>query len=363
MADSPLEPKIAEWLAAGVIDAAAAERLRAHEAMQPPADAGSRWPVLLALAFGGLMIGAAALLFVSAHWDAIRPATRLGITLLLVTIFHVAGAFAAGRFQALSVTLHAVGTVALGGGIAMAGQIFNLEEHWPAAILMWAAGATGGWLLLKQWPQALILAALAPAWLAGEYQVAFEHHYPKVTAVGLLITAVAYIGARRVDKDTLERRALAWLGALAILPLSLLAIIEKTPTETTLLGGVLAAFAIPIGFAALMRGKAAWMPAVLALWVIAAIPLANEGSLARHIWAAVFAVGVAVWGVLEARPERINLGAAGFAITVMTFYFSSIFDKLGRAASLLVLGLLSLGGGWLLERARRSLIARTRGEL
>ena len=110
-------------------------------------------------------------------------------------------------------------------------------------------------------------------------------------------------------------------------------------------------------------GPAAWMPAVLSLWILAAIPLANEGSLARHVWAGVFATGIAVWGVFEGRAERINLGAAGFAITVMTFYFSSIFDKLGRSASLLALGLLSLGGGWLLERARRGLIARSRGHV
>jgi hypothetical protein len=74
----------------------------------------------------------------------------------------------------------------------------------------------------------------------------------------------------------------------------------------------------------------------------------------------VLAVGVIAWGVLDRRAERINLGIAGFALTVLVFYFSDVMDKLGRSASLIVLGLLFLGGGYLLEQARRRLVATVR---
>jgi hypothetical protein len=69
-------------------------------------------------------------------------------------------------------------------------------------------------------------------------------------------------------------------------------------------------------------------------------------------------VGLAWWGVRESRPERINLAIAGFALTVLCFYFSDVMDKVGRSASLMLMGLLFLGGGWLLERTRRGLLAR-----
>jgi uncharacterized membrane protein len=72
--------------------------------------------------------------------------------------------------------------------------------------------------------------------------------------------------------------------------------------------------------------------------------------------------GLAAWGIREARPERINLGIAGFALTVLAFYFSSVMDKLGRSASLIGLGVLFLGGGWALERTRRRLIAHMQPE-
>jgi uncharacterized membrane protein len=69
-------------------------------------------------------------------------------------------------------------------------------------------------------------------------------------------------------------------------------------------------------------------------------------------------VGLAWWGIRESRAERINLAIAGFALTVLCFYFSDVMDKIGRSASLMLLGLLFLGGGWLLERTRRGLLAR-----
>jgi len=75
---------------------------------------------------------------------------------------------------------------------------------------------------------------------------------------------------------------------------------------------------------------------------------------------ALAAVGLVVWGLQENRRERINLGVAGFAITIVVFYFSSVMDKLRRSASLVSFGLLFLLGGWQLEKLRRRLVARTR---
>ena len=83
--------------------------------------------------------------------------------------------------------------------------------------------------------------------------------------------------------------------------------------------------------------------------------LAKVPDSAPHIYLAGMRVA---WGLWEARKERINAGIAGFALTVLAFYFSTVMDKLGRSASLIGLGLLFLAGGWLLEKARRRLVAR-----
>ncbi|MGC1650347.1 MAG: hypothetical protein WA741_31375 [Candidatus Sulfotelmatobacter sp.] len=71
-------------------------------------------------------------------------------------------------------------------------------------------------------------------------------------------------------------------------------------------------------------------------------------------------MGLVVWGLQENRRERINVGVAGFAFTIMVFYFSDVMGKLGRSAALIAFGVLFLLGGWQLEQRRRKLVARTR---
>ncbi len=82
-----------------------------------------------------------------------------------------------------------------------------------------------------------------------------------------------------------------------------------------------------------------------------------------YAWWGLGSVALVAWGLHDGRSERINMGAALFAVTVLAFYFSEIMDKLGRSASLVGLGLLFLGGGWALERTRRRLVKRAQGEM
>ena len=347
------------WLDAGLIETGQAERIRHFEEARQPG--GLRWPVLLALAFGGLMLGAGVLLFVSAHWDELSPAQRYALVLSMVAVFHVAGAFASDRWPDLAVSLHAVGTLSLGAGIAISGQIFNMAEHWPAAILMWAAGAAIAWGLLRHWTQALLTALLVPAWLGGEWVVA----YPRLTLLpaGLLVLAFTYLSAAS-PRRTPERIALAWAGGLALLPLALCTVVaaveyREKPAEWPLLiafstGAVL--------LAVWLRRKESWTNALAALWTLVFTVFCwQRAELAAYVWAAAGSAGTVAWGLRDSRTERVNLGVAAFAITVLVFYFSSVMDKLGRSASLIALGLLFLGGGWLLERTRRRLVVRAKG--
>jgi uncharacterized membrane protein len=89
--------------------------------------------------------------------------------------------------------------------------------------------------------------------------------------------------------------------------------------------------------------------------------LGRGNGVLPYLWCLAFSLGLVAWGLVDRRRMRINLGVAGFALTVVVFYFSSVMDRLGRSASLIGLGLLFLGGGYLLERGRRRLLARVGG--
>ncbi len=173
---------LARWTSAGVVDASTAERIRAWEAEHAGVASRSRL-ALIAFGLGGLLLIAGVLLFVAAHWDDLSPTGRFALVLAMIAVAHAGGAFAAKSSAGLSATLHAVGTGALGASIYLAGQIFNMAEHWPGALMLWSLGAGVGVLLLRQWPQVLWLALLAPAWLWGDGYGENYRSEPSDTAV------------------------------------------------------------------------------------------------------------------------------------------------------------------------------------
>jgi uncharacterized membrane protein len=386
MADA-LEKRLERWLSAGVVDAGTAARIRTFEESRSSSER-LRWPVLLAVALGGVLLCAGVLLFVAAHWDELSPAWRFTLVLILVAVFPIAGALTEERFPALSTTFYAIGTVCVGAGIFLTAQIFNLQEHWPTGILMWAIGALVGWLLLRHWTQAAMLALLVPGWLVGEWEVRTQGFAVsnRLITEGLVLIAITYLSARTNQEDSYTRRALAWIGGLGVLPLSVWAFVEgrehwgwwwqnRTPVSSLLqITGWAIAICGPLALAFVLRKNAAWTNAVAAAWVLvigtfharngdagASLPVFTWNSLGPYFWAGVGALAMVGWGLQERRRERINLGVAGFALTVIIFYFSDVMDKLGRSASLIGLGVLFLFGGWALERTRRQLIARVAG--
>jgi len=372
-----LEQKLQRWMDAGVIDAASAQRIRSFES-SPEARThgrhGLRWPVVLAVSFGALMIAAGVLLFVAAHWDELSPAQRFVLVLAMVSGFHLAAGALMPRMRSLGIALHGVGTATLGAGIFLAGQIFNLQEHWPTGVLLWAVGAVLGWVVLRDWLQATLAMLLAPAWIASEWGVRAERfeQLGKFLIVFLAMLAFAYLSALQRRHGNELRRALVWIGGLAVLPsAAALAFIGHewgTPAKASgamLAAGVLLAYALPLAVAWLLRGKGILWNAGFALW---AFVLGNldyaifSQNLAMFGLYALGSIALVLWGLQEQRRERVDLGVAGFGITVIAFYFSTMMDKLGRSASLVGFGLFFLLGGWKLEQLRRKLVARVGGD-
>lgn len=360
------EELLAKWQAAGLIDPEAAARIREFE-QRETGSARLRWPALAAIAFGGIMLAAGVLLFVSAHWEEIAPSSRFSLVVLMVAVFHACGAYAGQKMEALATALHGIGTAALGAGIALSGQIFNMAEHWPSAILMWAVGAWIGWLLRRDWVQLSFAAILTPAWIGAEWVEAHPKDEKFVTLIllqGMLLLAITYFTSMR-------RRPLVWIGGIALLPCALLLIvvpgIARQDDRGTSIVGYAGAYAIPLGVALLARGKQAWMNGVAAAWVLVLGLIArglhldrNADSPMLYLWCGLGAAGLVAWGMHERRGERVNFGMAAFALTILFFYFSSVMDKLGRSASLIGLGVLFLAGGWALEKLRRKLVAQMR---
>jgi len=225
--------------------------------------------------------------------------------------------------------------------------------------------------LLRDWPQLVLAALLTPLWLGGEWIEATKTFkgFNCILTEGVLLLSITYLTAALPNNESPIRKALTWIGALALIPAAWVVVATSdvfAPHHQSLPAGYQAAgravaLLLPLSLAWLLRGRLAWWNLLAAVWVLALGELApawHWRPLLQYALCALGAVGLMAWGLREARRERINLGIAGFALTVLAFYFSSVMDKLGRSASLVGLGLLFLGGGWLLEKTRRRLLAR-----
>jgi len=365
-----LAEQLDRWVGASLIDRTTAERILRYE--KEPGGRKMRWPAILAVSFGALMLCAGILLFVAAHWDELSPASRFELVLGMVALFHLAAGLLGDKVPSIGIALHLVGTACLGAGIYLAGQIFNLQEDWPAGIMLWGLGAVLGWLVLRQWPQALLAAVLIPWWIVAEWDLATESFAgsSSLAAQGLLLLAILYVSSTPREPDRYLRLGLRWVGGIALIPLIGEVIftadrwwLTRREIPLTLkIFGYSAAYLPALAMAVIARKRKAIPIFAAAFWV------AVLGFVARHenpdhnpwvyAWIGLGACALCYWGMNDNNKLFINGGCAIFALDVITFYFSDVLDKLGRSMGLILLGVIFLAGGWVLNRLRSDLIAR-----
>jgi uncharacterized membrane protein len=380
-----IEGLLSRWQSAGVLDAGAANRIRAYESEQNK-PAGLKSEVLVALVLGAILLACGVALFVSAHWEDLGPGARFSLVMAMVAVFHIGGGLARQNFRALSMSLHAVGTLTTGAAIALVGQIFNIEEHWPAAVLMWAIAAFAGWLLLGEQAQQVLTLLLFPAWMLSELTFYTERYIGQYAYLGrfLFVWAILYVTFFAGSKRSGVRWILFAAGAVAAI-VGTGFMLEGWRSWGYDFGFIpfgtrfwawIAIAALPLVIAA-FHGHKGLIPIAGAVALVIALPWCqrvwteyypafdgsrhgfarNGPNLAAHALVAAFAVFLIWHGVRLASRALVNLGVVGFAISVGWFYFSNLFDKLGRSLGLMGLGVLFLLGGWGLEKMRRRLIA------
>jgi uncharacterized membrane protein len=392
------ESLLNRWLSAGVLDADTAGRIRLWESAQQSAsltrslepkietrETGLAWQGRVALILGGILLASGIILFVSSHWDQLGPGMRYLLVMAMITMFHLGGTITRDKYPATSSTLHAIGTVSTGAGIALVGQIFNIQEHWPAAVLLWAIAAFCGWILLRDQAQQTLSLLLIPSWLICEWMFAAENHIGSDVYFGrfLFVWAILYLTLFIDTERRIVRGILFGLSAIAAVT-SMFFLIDSwrswygmqpfPPLHTRMWGWIIIAV-VPLLFS-LARMRKSTVPVLAAIAFVIALPWCErvwteryrygttygsythtEPNLIAHALVAAFCVFLIWWGVRQASRGLVNFGIIAFGICVAWFYFSNVFDKFGRSLGLIGLGVLFLAGGWVLEKTRRGLLA------
>jgi hypothetical protein len=379
---------ITRWQTAGLLDASTADAIRGFEASHAK-PASRQWQVLLALILGGILLGAGVLLFVAAHWDAVSPIVRLALVLSMLVFFHGLALLTRGAFSGFATAMHALGTVSAGAAIALVGQIFNMNEHWPAAVLLWALCAAAGWYLLRDPFQQTLTLLLVPAWIASEFCFRVAPYAGSEVYLGrfFAVLGAVYLAAFLRARQRAVFGILFGVGGLMLaVAVELLSEGFRPSYGSNPWGFVPLSWRVGtlVLIASIAVISIAWewrssVPVALAIVVGYLLPwaqgrISDEGFNGRtytytgpnvfaYVLVAAAAIGLVVWGVHIASKALVNYGTAAFALSVMWFYFSSVMDKLGRSLGLIGLGVLFLAGGWALEQTRRRLVGRMQGGL
>jgi uncharacterized membrane protein len=383
-----IESLLTRWQTAGVLDAESARRIREHEAQTSGgAPAGLNWQGVTALILGAILLACGVVLFVSAHWDQLGPGARYALVCAMVAIFHLAGGLARTNFRGLSTTLHAVGTISTGAAIALVGQIFNIQEHWPAAMLIWALAALAGWMLLQDQAQQTLALLLVPAWIFCELAYRMNGHIGEDIYSGRLyfVWAILYItfflGSRRRAVQGILFAA-SVIGAVWGVTQMLWGWTSWSSEQSFIPFGTcvwawIAIAALPLIVAA-FHGHKGLIPIAAAIAFVIALPwcystwtesysygnglkasyVRTSPNLLAHALVAAFAVFLCWWAVRLVSRALVNLGIVGFAAAVAWFYLSDIMSELNRSLGLIGLGILFLVGGWALEKMRRRILKR-----
>lgn len=201
-----LEADLAQWEADGVLAPAAATSIR--NAL-PPLPAGINIAVVVGIV-GGLLIAAAFLAFVAAHWTEIARLLRFAILLAGMVVAGGLGAwFAASGRIVLADLCASIGAIIFGAGIALVGQMYHLGDDFAGGMLLWSIGAFAAATLTGSRGALAVGLVAACIWTCmRSYDASDTLHLP-FAAVWLIAAALAFAWNSRVA---------AHLVALAVLP-------------------------------------------------------------------------------------------------------------------------------------------------
>lgn len=149
--------------------------------------------------------------------------------------------------------------------------------------LVWAIGAAAAWALLRDWPQAALLAVLVPLWLIGKWErVTRGQGAPYIPAAGCAMLAFTDLSARSDAAAGPVRLALVWIGGIGLIPAVIFTCILGHERFSQLAAGPehwiawSIAIALPLGLAWILRGPGAIRNAGAIAWVLLLVAIASQ---------------------------------------------------------------------------------------
>ena len=391
-----LKGRINLWRESGLISDEQSESIINFEAApEAPIRLGVRFSRLIVVlsTLGAILIGAGIISFVAANWQGIPAIAKLGFLIVGQTATYlVAYQFQFVRgYPRVGGAIMFAGAAWFGANVFLVAQSYHLSTDNPDLLIWWFIGVL---------PLAYIARSKAITVMAvGIFVVGISWKAASQTddaVSGLLVTSILlFVGAAiySVGLAHMQRASAKFFAAPYMVGGALLAIIVTY--MFTFAGFVndyernsaLENFEVPSGYIALAAVVSAitivslmvanWKlvrsekrlsvrlaePAIITLTIIAgwfmSIHMFESAApyvILFNLLLIIQIFGIIGLGVINKREAFVNIGIVFFVIDLSTRYIELTVDMLGTSLAFIIGGLLLLGVGYSMERARRRLL-------
>ena len=391
-----LKGRINLWRESGLISDEQSESIINFEvAPEAPIRLGVRFSRLIVVlsTLGAILIGAGIISFVAANWQGIPAIAKLGFLIVGQTAtYPVAYQFQFVRgYPRVGGAIMFAGAAWFGANVFLVAQIYHLPTDNPDLLIWWFIGVL---------PLAYIARSKAITVMAvGIFVVGISWKAASQTddaVSGLLVTSILlFVGAAiySVGLAHMQRASAKFFAAPYMVGGALLAIIvtymftfagfvndyerNSALENFEVSSGYIALAAVVSAITIVSLMVANWKlgryekrlsfrlaePAIIILTIIAgwfmAIHIFESAApyvILFNLLLVIQIFGIIGLGVINKREAFVNIGIVFFVIDLSTRYIELTVDMLGTSLAFIIGGLLLLGVGYSMERARRRLL-------
>ncbi len=179
-----LTRQLPQWVAEGLVSEGQADVLRERYPVKDTLNLGR----LLLTGIAAVMIGLGVILLFAYNWSDMGKFSKLAVIFSALIAAHLFAFFLRTRHHVYSESLFALGSMLMGAGIFLVGQVYHLDSHYPNAFLFWSLGALALAWALPSLTQAFMAIVLVITWHLSEvFDFQFANHSALVIVlVGLL---------------------------------------------------------------------------------------------------------------------------------------------------------------------------------
>jgi uncharacterized membrane protein len=392
-----LKTRVDKWRESGIISGDQSDAILNYEAApEEPFRLGLRFNRLIVVlaTLGAILIGAGIISFVVANWQGIPSIAKLALLIGgQIATYGVAYQIQFVRgYPRIGGAIMSTGALWFGANVFLVAQSYHFTTDNPDLLIWWFLGILPLAYIVRSQSitvMAVVIFTVGLAWKAATWSDEIESFFP-VVGILLLSAAVIYaIGMFHLVREKIKFHAGPYLASGALLAIGVTYFLTfeemfrdssraitgfQVPTGSQIIPiaivTIIAAIALGMTYRLSSHVHQKSVPrfaetAVVVLvvvlgWVLITLPFNSTGFyvVAFNLLLVLLIFGTITLGIVNKREALVNIGIIFFVIDLATRYIELTVDMLDTSLAFIIGGLLLLGVGYGMERARRKLLTQ-----